>query len=339
MLKIEELELLIIVKFAMSLILAFLGIAIVAYIGTLVMAKNRKKDLLHRLKKRRHVWLMRLYNIPMFRVLLVAVALYGSIIGILIITNVFDALVWSDIRLQYIPYYDYLTVRACFSFLVLGVIFQSLLGSKGLPIPIGDGLSISYDKGSVLAFHLDQHNPNLRIQKINIISAMVRIRRDGHKNEIRVKSWLCVARLPQDNAEVKAVRLLFNECSDIRFLFARKMPTLWILTSQKIWRTHKPRTRPIRALIKVANNLSTIIYALINARNIRNAIACVPETGINRATIKMMEAIRSEMEEAVTPLGVAPVPVSMFMNISMKLPHISNKFMGLDGGFTMRKHM
>ncbi|QZD72887.1 hypothetical protein [Pseudomonas sp. 3-2] len=336
MFAIESLDIVVSYRFVGALILAIMGCSIVYYIGTTVFAKRKNKDLSHRLKHWHHIILMRAFNFRIVRVLLISIALCGSTIGILILIDLISAAAGTGLDFRFIPYHNYLPNLAGIGFLLIGFAIQLVLGNKGIPIPIGNGLSLSYDKGAVLAVHLDEDNPDIRSQEPKIKAAIAQLRASGHNNEIKIKSWLCVTRLPRDNADVKNIRHIFSESSSFNYLLATRAPRIWLLISEREWYKNSLSKRPAKMLRKLINTLSAIIYTLINARKIRTSMDLLPETGINQSTTKMMETIRSETGETVTPIHVAPVPVAMFMSLGLKIPHISQKFMGLDGGFTVR---
>ncbi|MCX2546563.1 hypothetical protein [Pseudomonas sp. COW5] len=336
MFAIESLDIVVSYRFVGALILAIMGCSVVYYIGTTVVAKRKNKDLSHRLKYWHHIMFMRAFNFRIVRILMISVALCGSTIGILILIDLISAAAGTGLDFRFIPYHNYLPNLAGLGFLVIGFAIQLVLGNKGMPIPIGNGLSLSYDKGAVLAVHLDEDNPDIRSQEPKIKSAIAQLRVNGHNNEIKIKSWLCVTRLPRDNADVKNIRHLFSESSSFHYLLARRAPCILSFISEREWYKNSLGKRPAKILSKVITVLTAIAYTLINARKIRTSINLLPETGINQSTNKMMETIRSETGEIVTPIHVAPVSVSMFMSLGLKIPHINQKFMGLDGGFTVR---
>ncbi|MDR9865897.1 hypothetical protein [Pseudomonas baetica] len=333
---IDSLDIVVNYGFILALILMIVGIFVVLYVWISERAKTKDQDLSHRLEQWWHIILLRSCNIWIIRVLLISAALCGTLIGVFLLTDLISAATGNGLDFRLIPYHNYLPGSSGLAFVVFGVFIQLLLGNKGIAIPIGNGLSVSYDKGAVLAFHLDSKNPDIRLQESNIKAAINILRAKGHNHEIRIKSWLCVKRLPIDNAEVIKIRGLFQECSSFNVLMSRKIPHAWPTISSWKWWNHRALKGVTFIAAKVANTLSTIIYTCIRARKIRKAINRLPETRISLSTRKMIETIQLETGEAVTPIDVAPVTLTMFMNLGIKLPHIGDKFMGLDGGFTIR---
>jgi hypothetical protein len=336
MFAIKSLDIVVSYGFILALVLMVVGISVVLYVWIAERAKTEGKDLSHRLEQWWHILLLRSCNVWIIRVLLISVALCGSLMGIFLLTDLLAAATGNGLDFRLIPYHDYLPNSSGLAFLVFGLFIQFLLGNKGIAIPIGNGLSVSYDKGAVLAFHLDNKNPDIRLQEMNIKTAINILRAKGHNHEIKIKSWLCVKRLPVDNTEVRHVRSLFQECSSFNVLMSRKMPRTWSTISSGKWWNHRILKGATFIAAIVMNTLSAMIYTCIRARKIREAINCLPEARISLATRKMMETIQLETGETVKPIEVAPVTLTMFMNLGIKLPHIGDKFMGLDGGFVIR---
>lgn len=336
MFAIKSLDIVISYGFILALILMVIGFSVVLYVWISERAKAKGQDLSHRLEQWWHIIILRACNIWIIRVLLISVALCGSLIGLFLLTDLVSAATGNGLDFRFIPYHNYLPGTAGLGFILFGLFIQFLLGNKGIAIPIGNGLSVSYDKGAVLAFHLDSKNPDIRLQESNIKAAIRILRAKGHNHEIRIKSWLCVKRLPIDNAEVIHVRRLFQECSSFNLFMSRKIPHTWSTLSSKKWWDYRAMKGAISISTMVANTLLAVIYTCVRARRIRKAINRLPETSISLSTRRMIETIQLETGEAVTPIDVAPVTLTMFMNLGIKLPHISDKFMGLDGGFTIR---
>jgi len=335
MFAIESLHIGITFRFVWALMLAVIGFLIVYYIGSTIIAKKSGKDLSYRLKQWWHILLLKSFNVWGIRVLLISLALCGSLIGFIILHDLISAAMGTGLGFEYLPFHNYLPNPGGLAFLLIGLVIQALLGNEGMPIPIGNGLTLSYDKGAVLAFHLDESSPDLRVQELQIKKEIARLRLNGHNNEIRIKSWLCVSRLPRDNAAVRDVRHLFSEPLTLRLFLSRKMPRTWAYISTRKWYNSSRSMRPLGFLNKLINTFMAAIYTLINARKIRKAINCLPKTHINQSTIRMMNTIRLEMGEVVSPINVAPVSILTFMNLSLNLPSIRKKFMGLDAGFTV----
>lgn len=84
-------------------------------------------------------------------------------------------------------------VRIAFLFFAFGLFVQLVNDRQGIRCPAGDGLSLTLDRGSVIALHVDEKHPDIIELCDNVVSLIVRLRALGVAHPVMLKSWLFVS--------------------------------------------------------------------------------------------------------------------------------------------------
>lgn len=321
-----------------ALVIAVVGGLFGAYAVRLVYAKRKDRDLLHNLGSRWQVLLLRAFGFVITRLLLMAAAICSpaAIVQLIIAVLDFasgDVSFHKVLQREYIPLWVFAYALGCAL-----VAHLLLLGPKGMPLPIGNRQSISFDKGGTLAFHIDDDHPDILAEEQNIVRAVGRMRDAGYDYKVAVKSWLCVARPARHNADVQYLRQMFQDIPDVSRWIARKYPRLGMLL-------HKAQPEKTTLLVWLANALRTLVrvpltavYVLWHAKAIWQTTRRLPARKIMLTSQSLMNTIGEQLNESVELIPPAPVSLFLFVGLSFKLPHIVDKFGGLDGGFTVGPH-
>lgn len=334
MLVIESMDVAISPEFLLALVIVPVGVALINCILTMYVAAKKQTDLLHWLDSRWHRWLMRMFNVTTLRFLMLFTMICAPIIVIHLLVSISDSVSEGMDALRSVPAKNYLpTELLCFaSLFAVGAHFA--LGDKGFALPIGDKLSISIDKGSALSLHIDSDKPSIAAEADKIIAAIKRLRARGHHHKIVIKSWLCVSRPMRDNPHVLSVRRTFRQMSDITLLLDRVCCRFGRMLARG-----EPRTclcgRAAQLLKCVTRVVLTIIYGGLMIPVIWCRTRLLPPIVLMRSTEKLMLDISEQLGETVSPIQPAPVSIAQFINLSWKLPHIHEKFSGVDGGFSV----
>lgn len=334
MLVIESMDVAIRPAFLVALVIASIGAVLDWYALELYCAKKRQKDLLHWLDSRWHLWLMGMFNVTALRLLLLAAAICAPVIVVRLLVGLIGSAFGGLDELRGIPGRDYLPTEMIYIAVAGAVAVHFALGRKGFALPISDKLSISVDKGFALALHIDSDKPSIADEADKIIAAIKRLRANGHHHRIVIRSWLCVSRPMKDNPHVLSVRRTFRQLSDITLLLDRMCCGFGRVLSRG-----EPRTclcgRAGQLIKWVIRAMLTGFYGVLMIPVIWCGIRLLPPLAMMRTSQRLMLNISEQLGETVAPIKLAPVSVIQFMSMSWKLPHIHDKFSGVDGGFSV----
>ncbi|MFW3894541.1 hypothetical protein [Pseudomonas bharatica] len=330
---VESLDILVSHEFLASLMIMPIGLIFSCYVGWLLWSKRKDRDLMAWLDSTWHVFMLRVFNVRLARIVLLMSVVPSWLIFIQLLLQLLLVGLFEYESLHAIPAQHYLPIDLLCWSAGTGLLLYLVLGPKGLLLPVGNGQSLSFDRKATIAIHINDKKPNIVEEGDKLIPLISKLRAMGVGQRIMVKSWLCVTRPPSADAYVIGVRRIFRRMSDISLWPAGYLS--WVsrlLRPAKRGETGRINVlfNPLRWFLRL---LLSLFYILLASPVAWYRIRQVPAPGLMASTLEGMAGIREALGEAVTPLDPTPVPLFLFISMSRGLPHIHPKFAGWHGGF------
>lgn len=310
-------------NFILSMLDMFAGLYLATYVVRLYWAEKKGKDFSHYLSSKVHCLLMRCFSIPGAKLFVAVVSISGSLILVLM---ALDA--WGEVRsggsLKFLAWHEYLTWKLGIGAVLFGACFLIATGDKGLLLPLGSGLAVSFDKGNSLAFHLSDDKPNLR-KIVKLLPASVKkLREAGVKNPLVFKSWIFVAQADKNDAQVILVRKHF-----------RQVQWFGNFVNRQRWLKIADNIAIQKIVMLILPVFAAPLYAILFWRPIKKCLSQTPPAALRDRTLILAEALGEATGGTAALIEPSAVSPMMLINLAIKLPAISEDFGGQHGGFVL----
>lgn len=312
--------------FIVSVAVMLLAAGLALHLWRTQVARRQGRDLSYRLRSLLYRGLMRFAYAPLVFLLVFGCGLQALVA--LMADAAGDWLAGGE-SWRYVLLTHYLDATLLWMLLGPGLLLQWLCGGQGLlACPVGGGLSVTFDRFSVLALHVDEAHPNVVATARRAVALIARLREQGVSHTLELKSWLFVQPPCAAHVAVANVRR--------RFARARRVG-LWGSWHFRQWCTRlgvpeQADNAWLRMLEDLAARLLGLLYMLRTGAAYRRACRRLPATHLRWGTYRLASDIVQATGDLITPLPPSPVSVLAFASLSQNLPHIAMRFAGLQGG-------
>ncbi len=312
--------------FIASAVVVLLAVGLALHLWRIQLARRQGRDFSHRLGSPLYRGLMRFAYAPLVFLLVFGCGLQALVA--LMADAAGDWLAGGE-SWRYVLLTHYLDATLLWMLLGPGLLLQWLCGGQGLlACPVGGGLSVTFDRFSVLALHVDEAHPNVVATARRAVALIARLREQGVSHTLELKSWLFVQPPCAAHTAVANVRR--------RFARARRVG-LWGSWHFRQWCTRlgvpeQADNAWLRMLEDLAARLLGLLYMLRTGAAYRRACRRLPATHLRWGTYRLASDIVQATGDLITPLPPSPVSVLAFASLSQNLPHIARRFAGLQGG-------
>jgi hypothetical protein len=303
---------------AASLMLTLLGSVLGVGVLKLNKARREDKDLSHWLLSKKHLLFLRIFQVKGGSAAVIAIVMFALYV-------LFDLVSESLEQLRYgccvglVFSSEYFSIDIVVWCVSSGIIIGCLVGHKGMALPIGNGFSVSLDRGTSLAFHINSEEPDIAALYTLIVPMVVKLRGQGIHSALVFKSWFLVARAPDHNPDVKRIRTIFKYV-------------------QGIARQRKKYGGLVSIVILFSALTVFLIFLPFIFGYLKFKLNKLPKVGVRKLALKLIKDLENLERMTGDRVGViSPMPLSLlgFVGMGLSLPNIGAGFSGLDGGFRL----